>query len=101
MGGSQEWGKKVPLMIQLVFKENSSVASKLAQRVRGRSPLMQGKRQYIRKINRKARGMGETRKQGGLSPSSTSFGRESLGWRQGCSEAASKICSPGAEKGGS
>lgn len=25
---------------------------------------MQGKRQYIRKINRKARGMGETRKQG-------------------------------------
>lgn len=29
---------------------------------------MQGKRQHIRKINRKARGIGETRKQGEGSP---------------------------------
>lgn len=44
-------------MIQLVFKGNQSVAVKLAQRIRRRSPLMQ--EAYIRKINRQARGVGE------------------------------------------
>lgn len=51
-GRSAGVGKEGPLKTQLVFKEIEPVARKLAQRIRGRSPLMQGKIQYIRKINK-------------------------------------------------
>lgn len=59
---------------------------------------MQGKRQSIGKINRKDKVQGRHVSRARACPSSTSFGRESLGWRQGCSEAASVICSPGGRK---
>lgn len=58
--GVSRGGEEGPPMTRLVCEGSSSVASKLAQRVRGRSPFTQGKKQYIGKINRKARSPGET-----------------------------------------
>lgn len=68
----------------------------MAQTVRGTSPLMQGKRQHIRKINRKARGIGETEQ--GEGSLLHKLWQRVAGWRQGCCAAASTPCSPGREE---
>lgn len=87
-------GKEGPLMTQLVFKGNESLASKLTQRVRGQSPSKQGKKQYIRKINRpEARG---DQGQGGLSLLLRLWQRTAV---QGSAKAADIMCLPHRRKG--
>lgn len=72
----------------------------MAQRVRGRSPLTQGKKRYSRKINRKARARGRPMEVGGgLSPPPQALAENRWAGGRDALRLHTVCASPGGRKG--